>query len=238
MPKKPADISVGKSSPAWMLTYSDLITQLLIFFVMLFAVSAASVEDQLNRIKKRIDSYVAENKLVSFVNTGIDDKGLVISLQNKIMFQSGKADIFDEAKVILKNLTAILMDYPNGIRIEGHTDNRPINTPEFPSNWELSTARATNMARYLLNDLSFPPQRISAAGYGKYHPTLPKEEAKKILFMKLFESGEIDKAVELVNDTVDNRSLNRRVDIIVRRISIKQQQVMFQDKTKKKRYMY
>jgi len=207
MPNKPADIQVGKSSPAWMMTYSDLMTQLLIFFVMLFALSSASVEEQLKEIKRRVDTYVAESKLVEFVKTGIDEKGLVVSLQNKVMFDSGKAEIFEEAKKILNNITAILLEYPNSVKIEGHTDNRPINTPEFPSNWELSTARATNLTRYIVVDLKFPPERLSSAGYAEFHPVAP-------------------------NDTEDNMALNRRVDIVVSRLSLEQQKNIRMAKTK------
>ena len=198
MAKKQADISIGKSAPPWMQTFADLMMQLLIFFVMLFALSAASVEEQLKEIKRRVDNYVESVKKQEYVKTKINEKGLVISLQNKVMFDSGKAEIFDEAKQILNNITKILIDYPNNVRIEGHTDNRPIHTAEFPSNWELSTARSTNMTRYLLEDLSFPPKRISSAGYAEYHPVVE-------------------------NDTPEHMALNRRVDIVVSRISLEQQ---------------
>jgi len=83
-----------------------------------------------------------------------------------------------------------LMKIPNHVRVEGHTDNLPINTPKFPSNWELSTARATNCLRYLVERHRFPPEKISALGYAEYRPIA-------------------------TNTTADGRNKNRRVDIIV-----------------------
>ena len=191
-----SEIKVGRSAPAWMLTYSDLMTQVLIFFVMMFALASAMNEMQLVKLKKRLEVYVTEKQLENYIGLKIDEKGLVISLREKLMFDSGKAKIHEEAKYILKDLTKEIIDVPNNTRIEGHTDNVPIG-PElkskFPTNWELSTARATNVTRYVLETLKFPPKRISSAGYGEYQPIVD-------------------------NDTEEHRAMNRRVDIVVQRI--------------------
>ncbi len=191
-----SEIKVGRSAPAWMLTYSDLMTQLLIFFVMMFALASAMNEMQLVKLKKRLETYVTENRLEGYIGLKIDEKGLVISLREKLMFDSGEAEIHQEAKYILKDITKEITDVPNNTRIEGHTDNVPIG-PElrskFPTNWELSTARATNVTRYVLEALNFPPKRISSAGYGEYQPVMD-------------------------NDTEEHRAMNRRVDIVVQRI--------------------
>jgi chemotaxis protein MotB len=197
MPIKKSEVGeLGKPAPAWMVSYSDLVTQLLTFFIMLFALSAAATEDQLKKIKEKIDNYVVQNHLEKFVSTKITQKeGLVITFSEKYMFDSGKADIYPEAKEVIKNIAALLVDEPNRIAIEGHTDNTPINTPEFPSNWELSTKRATNVLKYLLEELKFDPKRLTAAGYGEWHPVAP-------------------------NDTPENKAKNRRVDLIVRRLEI------------------
>ncbi len=189
-------IKIGKPAPAWMLTYSDLMTQILIFFVMMFALASAMNEMQLIRLKKKLEAYVVENQLESYIGLGIDEKGLVISLREKLMFDSGKAEIYQEAKDILKDITKEIGDVPNNTRIEGHTDNVPIGAElksKFPTNWELSTARATNVTRYLLETLNFPPQRISSAGYGEYQPVVD-------------------------NDSEEHKAMNRRVDIVVQRI--------------------
>ncbi|MCX7911082.1 MAG: OmpA family protein, partial [Endomicrobia bacterium] len=197
--KKSAEVGeLGKPAPTWMVSYSDLVTQLLTFFIMLFALSAAATEDQLKKIKQKIDNYVLENRLEKFVSTKITQKeGLIISFSEKYMFDSGKADIYDEAKEVIKNIASLLLDEPNRISIEGHTDNTPINTPEFPSNWELSTKRATNVLKYLLEELKFDPKRLTAAGFGEWHPVAP-------------------------NDTPENKAKNRRVDLIVRRLDIEE----------------
>ncbi|HUW23388.1 MAG TPA: flagellar motor protein MotB [bacterium] len=191
-----SEIKIGKSSPAWMLTYSDLMTQLLIFFVMMFALASAMNEMQLIKLKKKLETYVTENRLEGYIGLKIDEKGLVISLREKLMFDSGRAEIHQEAKYILKDITKEIGDVPNNVRVEGHTDNVPIG-PElrskFPTNWELSTARATNVTRYLLETLNFPPKRISSAGYGEYQPVVD-------------------------NDTEEHKAMNRRVDIVVQRI--------------------
>jgi chemotaxis protein MotB len=197
MPIKKSEVGeLGKPAPAWMVSYSDLVTQLLTFFIMLFALSAAATEDQLKKIKEKIDNYVVQNHLEKFVSTKITQKeGLVITFSEKYMFDSGKADIYPEAKEVIKNIAALLVDEPNRIAIEGHTDNTPIKTPEFPSNWELSTKRATNVLKYLLEELKFDPKRLTAAGYGEWHPVA-------------------------LNDTPENKAKNRRVDLIVRRLEI------------------
>ncbi len=191
-----SEIKVGRSAPTWMLTYSDLMTQILIFFVMMFALASAMNEMQLVKLKKRLETYVTENQLENYIGLTINEKGLVISLREKLMFDSGRAEIHQEAKYILKDITKEVVDVPNDTRIEGHTDNVPIG-PElqskFPTNWELSTARATNVTRYVLETLKFPPGRISSAGYGKYQPVVD-------------------------NDTEEHKAMNRRVDIVVQRI--------------------
>jgi chemotaxis protein MotB len=197
MPIKKSEVGeLGRPAPTWMVSYSDLVTQLLTFFIMLFALSSAATEDQLKKIKEKIDNYVKQNQLEKFVSTKITQKeGLVITFSEKYMFDSGKAEIYPEAKEVIKNIASLLIDEPNRISIEGHTDNTPINTPEFPSNWELSTKRATNVLKYLLEELKFDPIRLTAAGFGEWHPVAP-------------------------NDTPENKAKNRRVDLIVRRLEI------------------
>jgi len=190
------EIQVGKPSPTWLLTYSDLMTQVLIFFVMMFALASAMNELQLIRLRKNLETYITERQLGNYIGLAISEKGLVVSLREKLMFDSGRAEIYEEAKIILKDITQKIVDVPNNVRIEGHTDNVPIG-PElksrFPTNWELSAVRATNVTRYLLETLNFPPHRISSAGYGEYQPVV-------------------------ANDTEEHRGMNRRVDIVVQRI--------------------
>ena len=106
------------------------------------------------------------------------------------MFAPGKAELVENSKYVLKNLAVILRALPNDIRIEGHTDNIPINTAVFPSNWHLSVARATSTAYYLMQYENLNPDKISVVGYAEYKPIAS-------------------------NDTPEHRSQNRRVDIVI-----------------------
>jgi len=164
------EIQVGKSSPAWMLTYSDLMTQILIFFVMMFALAAAMNEMQLHRIKRKLEEYIHQQKLERVVGLDINEKGLVVSLRERMMFDSGDARIYPEAKDILSAISALVIDAPNEVAIEGHTDNVPISArlrSKFPTNWELSTARATNVNRYLVKEMGkYMESRIAENGFG------------------------------------------------------------------------
>jgi chemotaxis protein MotB len=116
--------------------------------------------------------------------------GLVISLSEAGFFASGSATPKAEALPTLRQIATSLGKAPYDVRIEGHTDNVPIHDTEFDSNWELSTARATRIARLFLELDAIPPERLSAAGYGEFHPVAS-------------------------NDTAEGRALNRRVDLVV-----------------------
>lgn len=117
-------------------------------------------------------------------------RGLVISLPEAGSFAPGRADLSASARAVMLDLADRLRDLPNQIRVEGHTDDVPIATAQFASNWDLSTARATRVVAFLIDDGRIDPERLAAAGYAEYRPRLP-------------------------NDTPEARSRNRRVDIVV-----------------------
>ncbi len=117
-------------------------------------------------------------------------EGLVISLQEIGFFDSGSADLRPTSEAAVQRIVEVLRAQPNDIRIEGHTDNVPIHNVHFASNWELSTARATEMIRLFITRYNLPATRLSAAGYAEYHPVAS-------------------------NETLDSRAQNRRVDIVV-----------------------
>jgi chemotaxis protein MotB len=119
-----------------------------------------------------------------------ESDGLVISLRDFGFFDSGSATIKPESLAALDRIASILSIRTYKLRIEGHTDNVPIHTPQMASNWELSTARASAIVRVLIVDHNFPPDRLSAAGYAQYHPIAS-------------------------NLTAQGRAQNRRVDIVV-----------------------
>ncbi len=117
-------------------------------------------------------------------------EGLVISLREIGFFDSGSADLRPTSEAAVQRIAQVLGAQSNNVRIEGHTDNVPIHNAHFASNWELSTARATEMIRLFITHYNFPATRLSAAGYAEYHPV----------------AG---------NESVDGRAQNRRVDIVV-----------------------
>jgi len=122
------------------------------------------------------------------IRTGPD--GLIVSLREIGFFDSGSAGFKAHSEAAFRRMAGLLQRHPFQLRIEGHTDNVPIHNSLFNSNWELSTARATEMVRLLITEYDFPPQRLSAAGYGEYHPIAS-------------------------NDEEQGRALNRRVDVVI-----------------------
>jgi len=128
-------------------------------------------------------------KLESGVGFSVTRRGLVMTVADTVLFDLGVAEISPEAFPLLSKIASVISKTSSPIRIEGHTDNLPIHTEEFPSNWELSTARAVNVLRYFVEKEKIPPERLSAVGYGEFRPLFP-------------------------NDTPEHRARNRRVEII------------------------
>jgi chemotaxis protein MotB len=133
--------------------------------------------------------FVAQN-VQGWVDLEIDSRGLLISIREVGAFAAGSADLSAEAQTLLQSIGAVLAGVDNQIRIEGHTDDVPIHTSRFASNWQLSAARATTVVAFLLEHTETRPERVSVAGYAEYHPRVP-------------------------NTSEAGRSLNRRVDLVV-----------------------
>lgn len=129
------------------------------------------------------------------VNITLNREGLVVSLQEVGFFDSGSAVLKPGAMPALKKIAAILSSASQNIRVEGHTDDVPIHNSRYASNWELSTARATEVLNLLITRFGIAPQRLSAAGYAKFHPVAS-------------------------NATPQGRARNRRVDIVILRTDI------------------
>lgn len=240
----------GENSDRWLMTYADLITLLLAFFVIMYAMSKVDAKkfDQMSeklqgefnssalapqaattdlgagvlkigrlklvaqrlespsfgQLKHRVTIGPATNipQSSGFDNAGtadssqhefsveINERGLVIHVVESALFRSAQAEMQPQARSLLDRIAAEIGDLPNQIRVEGHTDSLPINSFKFPSNWELSAARATAVVRYFVESHGFSPARISALGFGEFRPLVP-------------------------NDTPDNRARNRRVDIVI-----------------------
>lgn len=141
-------------------------------------------------IKASIDAYLVKTGNIGKVGVEITHRGIVVSLKEVGFFDSGSARIKKESTETLSAIADTLNQYANTFRVEGNTDNIPIQSSEFRSNWELSTARATNVVHYLVENTGFTPQSISAVGYGEYRPISD-------------------------NDSSESRMKNRRVDIVL-----------------------
>lgn len=150
----------------------------------------SGAELPLQRVRGLLQERLVRERFADKVRLTHDRRGLVISLTEAGFFDSGAATMKGSSLRVLDAIAESVLSVPNHIRIEGHTDNTPIRTTQFPSNWELSTARATQVIARLTRRFPFRPQRLSVAGYGEYRPV----------------SG---------NDSAAGRALNRRVDLVV-----------------------
>lgn len=242
MPKRKKDESSPKGAPAWMTSYSDLMSLLLCFFVMLYAMSDLNEEaflqllasfgnqninmiqqntgmginsmlgsgimqmptpeartqemienyersqQELNNIMRDFETYFAENDLQDQVDVVLGDN-YVLLVFSDMLFESGSANLTPATLYILERVAEELTrHYSHDIRIEGHTDNVPINTPIFMDNWYLSSARAISVGNYFINEHGINPERIGAEGFGEHRPIAP-------------------------NNTPEGRAQNRRVEI-------------------------
>lgn len=158
-------------------------------------VSQGNIEAEnmsIEAIKAKVDKFARDNDIETKLISSIEERGLVVSIQDTLLFDSGSATLTPKARSILEKIAVVLNGTPNFIRVEGHTDNLPIHTPQFPSNWELSASRATNVVQLMIDSGGISPERLSEIGYSQYRPIMS-------------------------NDTEAGRSRNRRVDLIILR---------------------
>lgn len=113
----------------------------------------------------------------ALIKVSRDDLWVEIEINTSILFPSGVAELEDEAVPVLRRIAGILKRYPNFIQVEGFTDNLPINTLLFPSNWELSAARAASVVHVFMNN-GVEPERMAAVGYGEYRPVATNATAE------------------------------------------------------------
>jgi flagellar motor protein MotB len=185
---------IGHPAPAWLVNYADLMTELVCFFIVLYAMSAALSKD-VQKAKSEVEEAMKQEQVSGEVKVTKD--GMQITIQEKgenVFFTSASSDLSPKMKEILAKIGPSLKNLTkegHEIIVEGHTDDIPIHNARFSSNWELSTARATSVVQHMIRGLDFPAKNMGAIGYGEYHPLVP-------------------------NDTDEHRATNRRVVFFVK----------------------
>lgn len=185
---------------SWLATYADAITLLMAFFVMLlnfskidipkFEEAAAGIANEIGMGQKEQSSPISimkfdmqdvvyEMQADEVVEVETDDKGITIELASSAFYKPGSADLRDQALPVLKTMADMFKapkyKYYN-IEIEGHTDDDPISTVRYPSNWELSAGRASGVVRYFISQ-GIDMERMKAVGYAETQPKLPNRDA-------------------------------------------------------------
>lgn len=223
-----------ENAERWLLTYADLITLLMVFFVVLYSMSssdatkfkkisaalsqafnidvlqgqsATSISDGSSQIATPVDDLIQNNEVPQVarlqskitaalegasqapeVSVGTDKEGVVVRLSGSYLFDSGRAELKPNSLAVLDAVASELRVVPNDIRVDGHTDSTPIESPRYPTNWELSAARALAVTRYFSETDGVRSDRLMAAGFGEFRPLVP-------------------------NDSREHRAQNRRVEI-------------------------
>ena len=227
-----------KGAPGWMVTFSDLVTLILVFFILLFSMSqidmikfkaiyeslreqffdfypsivpldqpggieinmpekdkdkekdADGADQSLDNLLSEVQSFLDKNGMEDVVLANRTDRGVVLVLQEKVLFAPGQAEVVGDGYAFLDKVGELLKKLPNLVKVEGHTDDRPMNSFRYPSNWELSAARASSVINYLIEKHQLDSNRFIAVGYSDTRPIVS-------------------------NDTASNRQKNRRVEIVI-----------------------
>ena len=200
-----------ESEKVWLITYSDMVTLLLAFFVVIASISQVDeakfeqIQEALHHsvskvkftkpiteIKEKLENIVLKEKLTDQVNVQTDPRGLVIEFRSGLLFDIGDDAMLVAGSNVITDISSALNQAARAgytVAVEGHTDNVPISSDRFRSNWELSTARATSVVRHLM-DTGIPRDHLMAAGFADIKP-------------------------KVMNDTPEHRAMNRRVVIKV-----------------------
>ncbi|CCQ91993.1 MotB1 [Nitrospina gracilis 3/211] len=237
----------------WVITFADMVTLLMVFFILLYAMGSieeekfrqireslrsalgteqlpelgtregldvikdlataqmddqtihavdevgAMVSKEIKEITSEVEDFIYKNKLSGQVQVSQGERGAIITISDVVLFPPGKARMTYKGRETLKDVFDLLKQFNYDVKIEGHTDDTPIRTDRFPSNWELSSGRAAEVARMLIAE-GFPPEKLSVEGFAEYRPKVPNTSAK-------------------------NRAINRRIEIVYQRGSIRKRMV-------------
>lgn len=154
------------------------------------AVKEETAPDAKTKIAQQLQKLVNDEKLTEYVSVIVEEKKVRIVLKQPVLYDSGSAELKPEGGSILSDIGAIIQKTRNPIDIEGHTDNMPIHTSKYDSNWDLSFDRAYSVIKFMVKNVGISPLRMKTVGYGEYRPLAP-------------------------NDSAENRSKNRRIEINV-----------------------
>jgi chemotaxis protein MotB len=142
------------------------------------------------KLSDELNKLIIENDYSNSIQMEENERGITIHILDNILFPPGNAELSSSSKIVLKKIANVIRNLPNDLRIEGHTDNVPINTVQYPSNWHLSADRALNTGYYLIKEEGISPDKVTVVGNGEYKPIVP-------------------------NDSPENRTKNRRVDLVI-----------------------
>lgn len=206
----------------WLISYADMITLLLCFFVIILSVSEPKKEqleavsesfqegvkakkeqqqDTMDQLKQDLETMIVDDALEEAMSVAETEKGLVIDLSTAAFYESGSATIRPDAVPYLERMTEILKKFDLDeklIYVTGHTDDAPIHTKEFPSNWELSAVRATRIIRFFI-EKGMDHMLMRSGGFADTEPKVPNLD-------------------EFGNPIPENRELNRRISIKIEAI--------------------
>ncbi|WP_419393575.1 flagellar motor protein MotS [Cytobacillus praedii] len=224
----------AKGAPGWMVTFSDLVTLILVFFILLFSMSQIDMikfkaitesfqehffdfypsmvpldnpavgetdspekdsgndmsEESLQNLLTEVQSFLDKNDLDDVIIANRTERGVVLVLQEQVLFDPGQATLLGDSHAFLNKVGELLVKLPNLVKVEGHTDDIPMSSFRYPSNWELSAARASSVINYLMANHQLDSRRFIAVGYADTRPIVS-------------------------NDSPENRQKNRRVEIII-----------------------
>ena len=193
------EMDEGHVEEDWLISYADMVTLLMCFFLAMASISKVDmglfeqmrkglrsdvgkqkeVKTPIAEIKHDLDSLLGEEKKAGSVSVDQNSEGIVLEFSSSAFYQVGKAEFNPEAGAILDKVTGAIKGityYRFQIDIEGHTDNVPIKSLQFPSNWELSVNRATNIVKYLIDE-GIGADRLKAAGYADTKPKVPNTDS-------------------------------------------------------------
>ncbi len=147
------------------------------------------ISDPASKTLREVKAWIREHDLQEDVEVELTERGILVRVRDRVLFDTGSSSLGPDAEPVLRRIAELAKELGTPVAVEGHTDDRPIRTSRFPSNWELSTGRAASVVRWFIEEAGLPPERLRAAGFADTRPVVP-------------------------NDSSEQRSRNRRVEFV------------------------